>query len=115
MNFVTFLCLMLGNSRFVIKIKPIKLKPCNKFRVRIGQIHDDGGKKMIEDIPELKQFSPFAFSMLNNSRFVIKIKPIKLKPCNEISRQIKQLWREKDDRRNTCAEMIIKISDNYAE
>ena len=70
---------------------------------------------MVEEIPELKQFSPFAFSMLNNSRFVIKIKPIKLKPCNEISRQIKRLWSKKDDRRNTCAEMIIEISDNYAE
>ena len=58
LNFVTFLCSMLGNSRFVIKIKQMKpcnkLKPCNKFRVRICQIHGNGGKKMIEEIPVLK-------------------------------------------------------------
>ena len=50
---------MLGYSRFVIKIKPMKLKPWKQIRVRLGQIHDDGGKKMIEEIPELKQVSPF--------------------------------------------------------
>ena len=36
------------------------------------QIHDNGGKKMNEEIPELNQSSQFVFSMLNNSRFVIK-------------------------------------------
>ena len=49
-----------------------KLKPWKQFRVRIGQIHNDGGKKMIEEKPELNQSSQFVFSMLNNSRFVIK-------------------------------------------
>ena len=55
LNFVTFPCSMLGNSRFVKPMKPCnKLKPCNKFRVRICQIHGNGGKKMIEENPVLK-------------------------------------------------------------